>query len=96
VVVDDLDILRSIRGPNETDTPLVIDPDAVLAFPIALEGLQAIAWGYPQVVQRRRPVELLEFAQGGTFHADPAPDPSPEKQGLRILAMEASNDHGRY
>jgi hypothetical protein len=37
--------LSSIRvNPTEADTPLVIYPYAVLAHPIATEGLQTVAW----------------------------------------------------
>jgi hypothetical protein len=36
VVVEDFDIMRSFSfDPAETDAPLVVNPNAVLAFPLA-------------------------------------------------------------
>src|SRR2546430_17641208 len=34
VIIRDLDPLRSLLGPNETDPVLVVDPDAVLPLPV--------------------------------------------------------------
>src|SRR6187551_485416 len=45
VVVDDLDIFRITVLPVEAYAPLVIDPDAPLTFPVALERLQTISRG---------------------------------------------------
>jgi hypothetical protein len=45
VIVRDLDILRPGGRPTKTNTPLVVDPDTVLALPIALERFQMIARG---------------------------------------------------
>jgi hypothetical protein len=36
---DDFDTLCSFRGPREKNTPLIVDPDRVLAAPIASENL---------------------------------------------------------
>jgi hypothetical protein len=36
VVIDDFDIMRSFSfNPPKTDAPLVVNPNAVLAFPLA-------------------------------------------------------------
>ena len=43
VVVDDLDVERIGGAPDEADAPLVVDADAVLSGPVALERLEAIA-----------------------------------------------------
>jgi hypothetical protein len=45
MVINDLDIDRAGRaaGPLKTDPPLVVDADAVLTLPIALERFQPIA-----------------------------------------------------
>ena len=51
VVVNDLHLLWSGGGPHEADPPLVVDPDAVLPDPTALERLEPIA---------RRDAEVLE------------------------------------
>src|SRR5262245_12295585 len=50
VVVDDLHILGTIV-PAKTDSPLVIDADAVLAHPVAPEGLEPISRRTSQILQ---------------------------------------------
>ena len=58
--------LRSVIGvttvPDETDAPLIVDPDAVLAPPITRERLETVAGRRSQVVERARVVELEELA----------------------------------
>jgi hypothetical protein len=44
VVVDDLHVLGSVV-PDEADTPLIVDPDGMLAFPSSFEGFQTIPGG---------------------------------------------------
>ena len=40
---DDFHVRRTIVGPMEAHPELVVDPDAVLAFPIVTQGLRPIA-----------------------------------------------------
>ena len=42
MVVDDLHIECVTVAPNETDSPLVIDSDAVLTCPITLQFLESV------------------------------------------------------
>jgi hypothetical protein len=51
VVVNDLDVGGPGVCPGETDPPLLVDPDAVLAGPVTVEGFEPIARGYPQIVE---------------------------------------------
>ncbi len=67
VVVDDLDVLGPGVGPDETDAPLLVDPDAVLSGAVRLEGFEAVAGRGPEVVQRFGGVEHDELAQRGAF-----------------------------
>jgi hypothetical protein len=61
VVVYDLDLLRAVLAPLETDPISLIDPDAPLAFPITLETLEAVARGDPQLLNPDHGVELIQF-----------------------------------
>jgi hypothetical protein len=54
MVIDDFDLMRMAVPPDETNAPLIIDPDAMLACTIALEGFETIAWWHAQVSQFRR------------------------------------------
>jgi hypothetical protein len=48
MVVNDFDLVRILATPVETDAILVINPNAVVARPIPLQWLQAVAgeFGY--------------------------------------------------
>ena len=51
MVIDDLYIDRSGCAPSETNTPLVVDPDAILTRSIALEAFQPVARRHFQIVE---------------------------------------------
>ena len=42
VIVDNLDLAGARRSPDEADPPLVVDSDAVLTDPVALECSQPV------------------------------------------------------
>jgi hypothetical protein len=51
VVVNDFDVERLVTtiGPFETDSPLIVDFDAILARAIATELFEAISWRLAKV-----------------------------------------------
>jgi hypothetical protein len=51
VIVGDFDILGIARNPSEADSELIIDSDAELAFSVAPQRFQAIAWWDAQILQ---------------------------------------------
>jgi hypothetical protein len=51
VVIDNLDVFGSMSGPAKADSPLVIDPDAVLPFSVAPQALESIAGRHTQVIE---------------------------------------------
>ena len=55
VIINDFHILRarSPLGPFETNPPLVVDTDAVLAFTVALKGFETIARQSGQILEER-------------------------------------------
>jgi hypothetical protein len=57
VVIDDFDIEGIRAGPSKADSPLPVDPDAVLARTITLKFLQSVRGGSQQSLQRGRGVE---------------------------------------
>jgi len=63
MIVNDFDIVRVSRSPAETDPPLRVNPDAVLARPIAPELLQAIARRKAQVVEARGRFEHPQLSE---------------------------------
>jgi hypothetical protein len=63
MTVDDPDIMRPSLMPPETDPPLLIDPDAVLATPIALQSLEPVARRHAQISQQACLIEHAQLAQ---------------------------------
>jgi hypothetical protein len=61
VVVDDLHVLGSVV-PDEADTPLIVDPDGMLAFPSSFEGFQTIPGWRAQIRQPCGGVQHVELS----------------------------------
>lgn len=64
VIVDDNDVLWTIRRPDKTDPKLPVDPNTVLAPPITLERFQLVGWWYPERFPRYRSVQVIELPPG--------------------------------
>jgi len=62
MVIDNLNVFWAGRRPFETDSELVIDPNAVLSYPIASECLQSNAGWNAQIVQLLGGIDLIELA----------------------------------
>ena len=81
MAIDYLDRIRDVFRPHKTDTPLVVDADAVLSFTIIFQGFEPIGRRYFQVNKCLRLVqheqlsqsELLNLARQLSGHV-PLPD----------------------
>lgn len=62
VVVDDFHVFRSLVGPFEADSILLIDANTRLSFSIPSQSLEAVAWRYPQILEGMRLIELIQLA----------------------------------
>jgi hypothetical protein len=51
VVVHNFNVLRPPLRPAETDAKLIVDADAMLALPISLERLKAVAWRNAEILK---------------------------------------------
>ena len=76
MVVGDLDFPGFAIAPCKTDTPLLVNADAVLSLPITAQCLQAITGGNSQIVEPRSRVDCQNLR------------PSP----LLNLSWQAAND----
>jgi hypothetical protein len=63
MIINDLDELGASPTPDEADAPPVIDPDAVLAATVALEGLEAITGRRPKIGKLGCGIQNVELAQ---------------------------------
>jgi hypothetical protein len=50
VVIDYLNLVRMTIAPYETDTPLVIDSDAMLPKPVTFQGFESVASDRGQIL----------------------------------------------
>ena len=62
MIIHNFHVQRILIVPAETHAPLVIDPDAVLAFPVGLQRLQMVPKRHPQIVQTSRLVQQQQFS----------------------------------
>jgi hypothetical protein len=69
VIIDDLDIEYVAILEVETNTPLVVHPDAPLPFAISPQGFQTTARWRAKKIQRGRRVQLRQFAFGNCLNA---------------------------
>lgn len=75
MVVHDLDLLRFAVLPDETDSILIVDTDAVLPPSITGQSLKVIPWKRAQVVESLGCVKLRELAL-----CDPGDAPKPARR----------------
>jgi hypothetical protein len=54
MIINDFHVMRIAVYPAEADSPLIVDPNAILTGAIAREFFQSIAWRHAQVVERLR------------------------------------------
>src|SRR5918996_4697594 len=50
VIVDDLDVVGIATMPSKADSPLIVDPDAVLSEPITSQPLKPVARRHAKIV----------------------------------------------
>ena len=63
MIIDDLNVRGVTVTPPETDPPLLVDPDAVLAFAIAFQSLELIRAWNQKVLQISSRIKLLQLHQ---------------------------------
>jgi hypothetical protein len=80
-------------APDKAQTPLIVDPDAVLPLSVASQQFKPVAWGYTQKVEAGGGMQLLQFAQGSRFHVHQSFHALALEQGLRVATAKIE-DHG--
>ncbi len=80
MVIHDLDVVRPVLVPLETDAPLPVDSNAVLARAPAGEKLQLVAGWNAERVDPRGSVDLQQLPVSGTLDV--------ARQLFRMLAIE--------
>jgi hypothetical protein len=91
VVIDNFNAGGMTIDPHKANPPLCINANAVLAFPVTLEGFKLVSRRHPQKLYGRCSVNLLQFAQSHSLKVDEPGNPFSSKQGLCIAAMKTLN-----
>jgi hypothetical protein len=107
MIIRDLHVVRVPLAPLETDAILVIDANAVLAFPIASQPLQPVTGWQRKVAVSPRRIQHLQFLKRGLVdvHRDAAAEfffPKPLGLGIperldhrgEIVSRSVSNVKG--
>jgi hypothetical protein len=58
VVINDLDVRWTRRGPPKTDPELIVHSDRVLTGTVPYQFLQAVSWRNAQVAETFRSIQL--------------------------------------
>src|SRR6185437_4847178 len=94
MIVHDFRVPRLAVAPDKTDPPLLVDADAVLPGPVALEPFQAVAGRIAQVVHRCCRIERMQFCLRPLLDLRwQSFDAKPGKNRCRALVGKGS-DHG--
>jgi len=59
MIVNNLDLIWAKVAPDETDTILLVDPNAALATAIPGERIEMIARRYGEFIQRDNGIQLI-------------------------------------
>jgi hypothetical protein len=73
VIVRDLDVVSVTFAPDKADSPLVVDPDAMLTGAVSLQSLQSIARGHSQIMQAHGSIEHQQLLATRPPNVTPKP-----------------------
>jgi hypothetical protein len=71
VIVNNLDVIGfpALLGPVETDSPLVVDSNAVLTGPVSMKRFEAVAGRYTQIEKIGSGIETFKSNESSSRHA---------------------------
>jgi hypothetical protein len=92
VVINNLNSMGTGIAPVEADTPLVIDPNAVLTGSLAFEQFQPVSWWNAQVLKRGCDSKLQQLATSPLLDGFEPLDANTVGEGLGVRTAERE-DH---
>jgi hypothetical protein len=96
VIIDDLYVVGVPFAPNKAQTPLVVDPNAVLSLSVAMQGFQAISRRRCQVSQFRGGIHLPKLPARDTLDCLKAPARLPRVKSPGFRGAERLNHNLEY
>lgn len=91
VVVNNFNVQWAYGRPYEANAPLLVDADAMLAFPVSEERFQAVARGRLEKVQCGRAVQHLQLSCRYVSNVGELLAFASLKQFSRLVAVERLN-----
>ena len=88
MVVNNFNIFRAVHAPAKTNSPLVVNANAVLAFPITFQRFKPIRRWREQVSQFQCIIQHLQFAGRNNVDIGEPPDTFSVVKRLCITAFE--------
>ena len=88
VIVAHFDVVGIAVDKAETNAPLIVHGNRMLALPIAAQRMQAIAGGHFQVVEGRRQVHVLQLARRATSGGKRLAAPVANRSCVRLSAND--------
>jgi hypothetical protein len=82
MVVDDFDMRRSSLIPDETNSPLIVDPDRVLPLPVGFQRFKPIARWNTKVREHPGLIQKTKLPQHNVLNVRrqfPAPPAGPDQ-----------------
>src|ERR1700730_13609971 len=97
VIIDNLDIRRARRPirPLKTNAPLIVDADAVLPLPIALQRFEPVARQRRQIMKDVRSFEAIELEPSGPLDARNGFHALASREVSRLLVAVADDHSNR-
>jgi hypothetical protein len=92
MIVNDLHVIGISVEPNKTQTPLIVDPNTVLPFPVAAQCFQTISGRRCQVAQFRGTIQLAKLSPCNRLDR-PKPSTAPPVVKPFTLRISESLDH---
>lgn len=70
MIVFDADVFGALLAPDESDAPLQVDADGVLAFAISVQRVQTIGWREAESFESGGSSKFAEFAKRSILNLD--------------------------
>lgn len=94
MIIADFDIEGVAVDVPKTDAPLIIDRNGVLALAIALQRVQPIPRGHPEIVEPPRQIQVLQFSDSTSRDIRREAFGRPVKEEIAGPAIGERLDHG--
>jgi hypothetical protein len=91
MVIDDLDVECTAIVPDKTDTPLIVNSNAVLARSLSFESLQRIAGRNLEIAESPSVIDHPQFPPGNMLNIMREPagsEPTPDQFGFAPEALD--------